>query len=132
MLRVVAYITMLWYTVLAFGLSVHLHYCCGKLADVGFNVVNHGGCEAEHSGCSEHQDECSFSQACCTFSDLYLGIDADHLPQFFAFSFLKTDLPFVAVYQEVIVSTPVLKPQSLVANSGPPEYIKYKQLITYG
>lgn len=132
MLRLVAYITMLWYTVLAFGLSVHLHYCCGKLAEVGFNIVNHDGCEEVHSGCSEHHDVCSFSQSCCTFNDFYLGIDADHLPQFFAFSFIKVDLPVISAIQLAAVSLPSLKPQSVVCNTGPPEYIRYKQLITYG
>jgi hypothetical protein len=132
MIRSVAYLMMLWYTVLASGFTVHLHYCCGKLAEIGFNVVNHSGCEDVHDDCSHNHAENSFTQTCCTFNDFYVGIEADHIPEVFAFTFVKLETRFVALFSEKSIDAPTQKPQAIVFNTGPPDYIKHKQLITYG
>ncbi|MBI1267525.1 MAG: hypothetical protein GC193_08860 [Cryomorphaceae bacterium] len=130
MIRTVAYLMMLWYTVLATGFTVHLHYCCGKLAEIGFNVVNHSGCEDVHNDCSHDHAENSFSQTCCTFNDFYVGIDADHIPEVFAF--VKLETRTCALFNDEAIDVVTQKPQATVFKTGPPDYIKYKQLITYG
>jgi hypothetical protein len=61
------------YTLLSVGVQMHLHYCCGKLADIHLFSDN---------DCSHHddnqQDSCALKSDCCSFIDINLKVDDSH------------------------------------------------------
>jgi hypothetical protein len=62
------------YTLLAIGVHVHMHYCCGKLATIQFfeqkeNCCNHD--EDHHSGTAIEKN-------CCSNESLTINLNDEH------------------------------------------------------
>ena len=57
------------YAVLSTGLNIHLHYCCGKLAEL--NVLQ----SIERCCVHEMDHSCTVRKNCCQFEDIRLKMD---------------------------------------------------------
>ena len=61
------------YALLSVGVQMHLHYCCGKLADI--HLFSDNDC-SHHD--DSHQDSCAHKSDCCSFIDINLKVDDSH------------------------------------------------------
>lgn len=78
----VIFITMV-YTTLSVGIHLHLHYCCGKLADIHLTNATHNCCDT-----SEHNHgDCSLNNHCCSDENIKVSIDDKHQPSQFKINF---------------------------------------------
>lgn len=80
MRRLLAMALVLWYGLFAIGLHIHVHYCCGQIANIAINTTadacssqcasaHHAAAEATcSSSCASHQHPAPESNAktCCT------------------------------------------------------------------
>lgn len=102
MRRMLASVMLVWYAVLAMGFHLHVHYCCGQVADIAINSTHEkcsGSCSApettqpepaQKSCCmatstekqcakpvadrSEHQ----ITKHCCSSDDFYIALKDLH------------------------------------------------------
>jgi hypothetical protein len=97
MQRALATLVLGIYAVLAVGFHLHVHYCCGKIADVTINQVTDacvGSC-SKHVPAQQHNQPvrsccnkqtpveeaatgCSVDRHCCSSDDFYIIIDDEH------------------------------------------------------
>ncbi len=99
-----AVVLLVWYAVMATGFHVHIHYCCGKVADVSINRIAEtcsGHCsaskahlekDAEHLGCCAKRaasarqcdthhpstDGPELGKHCCSSDDFYVALEDAH------------------------------------------------------
>lgn len=80
MRRILAMALVMWYGLFAIGLHIHVHYCCGQIANIAINAtadVCSSQCASAHhaaagascsSSCASHQHQAPKSNAksCCT------------------------------------------------------------------
>ncbi len=80
MRRILAMALVLWYGLFAIGLHIHVHYCCGQIANIAINTTaaacssqcasaHHAAAEATcSSSCASHQHPApkSSDKTCCT------------------------------------------------------------------
>lgn len=64
------------YILLSVGVQLHLHYCCGHLAD--FHFISSQRCE-ENAG-EEDNDTCCGKSHCCSYVHINLKVDDSHQP----------------------------------------------------
>lgn len=79
------------YGILSIGVQLHLHYCCGELADV--NIFSSQNCTSQES---DDQNCCHMTSNCCTYENLSFKLDDSHNPTYFKLPLLPTtqDLTF--------------------------------------
>ncbi|MFM1933051.1 MAG: hypothetical protein RL226_2354 [Bacteroidota bacterium] len=153
-MRFLSHIMLVWYTVFSFGLTVHLHYCCGNLASFGINVVNHDACEDVHTSCNHHtKDTCCASSCskpsrkttpieeekggivhdCCSSDDFFIGLDEAHLPINLALcEFQIHNIANFTTWFPALPPHHTQEPVAFVRNNGPPDFIRFCEIITYG
>lgn len=71
---------MLVYVVLTSGVHLHLHYCCGKLAELNLFRFEDKCCSHDsHESCAYHKN-------CCEYEEFSVKLDgAQHAPKVFVF-----------------------------------------------
>jgi hypothetical protein len=62
------------YALLAVGVHVHMHYCCGKLKSVQFFEPNETCCSHE----DDHHSELAFEAKCCSNESLNINLSDEH------------------------------------------------------
>jgi hypothetical protein len=119
------------YGVLSIGLHLHLHYCCGKLSDVGL---------FETRGCCEDQSEntdnsCSYASSCCTFENFDFKINEGHYATFFkTFPLKAIDLVKQSLFvssQDIIVAEKTIPIYHIEPDDGVPIYLRLESLKLY-
>jgi len=74
------------YTTLSVGINLHLHYCCGKLANIHLVGSEHNCCDT-----TEHNhDGCELGKHCCSNEDIKVSIDEKHQPSQFKVTFVAS------------------------------------------
>lgn len=63
------------YFLLTLGMQLHMHYCCGELADLHLFSAEQG-CE----GHANDEDHCCKKGNCCSFFEIDLSVDDSHQP----------------------------------------------------
>jgi len=117
------------YFLLTLGMQLHLHYCCGKLADLHLF-------SSEHCGHSEQSDEdhCCKKENCCSFIHIDLRVEDSHQP-----SEIARFIPFVFSDPLVYCPSNAVNNDSsrieFVQNDSPPpnskRYLLFNSLILY-
>ncbi|MFN0031908.1 MAG: HYC_CC_PP family protein [Flavobacteriales bacterium] len=62
------------YTVLAAGIHLHLHYCCGKLTDISLNDDGKN-CRGDEQG---QNNACSIYALCCATDEVHYALEDEH------------------------------------------------------
>lgn len=101
MQRLLASVLLVWYAVLAMGFHLHVHYCCGQVADIAINSVHDtcsGSCSApetkpepakksccmatsEAKQCSKpmvSDNDLQITKHCCSSDDFYIALKDLH------------------------------------------------------
>lgn len=73
------------YGILSVGVQLHMHYCCGELADV--NIFSTQTCASQES---DAQNCCQMTSNCCTYESLSFKLDDSHNPTYFTLPLLPT------------------------------------------
>lgn len=116
------------YLLLTSGISIHLHYCCGKLAEVGVISLN--------KKCCSHEDDksCCLQKNCCKFEEVKIKLDDVHrIPKVVELSPVIAEIGF----QSTVSIAPVLADDHFnsVYDHDPPPIQFYKMncsLVLYG
>lgn len=151
MKRLLASVLLVWYAVLSMGFYLHVHYCCGELADIAINQAIEkceGACSSHHekpkseekaSCCMAHAKAeiqqaatCSIEKSCCSSDDFYIALEELHTKS-------DVDLNFALVPIKTKLKTfepaplEVLNESFLDSNpaNGPPLYLLYGQVLHY-
>lgn len=153
MQRVLASVLLVWYAVLSIGFNLHMHYCCGELAEVAINQTTErciGSCgvhheaplekTTEHSCCEHKQNQpeeqntntCHIEKHCCSSDDIYVALEDQHqkpdfdlLSSAVALSIEQAHVYFADADNHARVLTPG------VPIHGPPLYELYQQRLHY-
>jgi hypothetical protein len=119
------------YGMLSLGLSVHLHYCCGKLKSFSINEEAVACCEPGKT------EGCTLNTSCCSSEEFRIAIEDEHQPTINGLD-LKKLTPGDIFYQSseahnqkelCSLNPPVRGSPSFTEVSS---YIKYCRLTYYG
>lgn len=150
MKRLLASVLLVWYAVLSMGFYLHVHYCCGEVAEIAINQAVEK-CEGSCSSHAEHHPEkgssccmapkkaeqntpsaCTFEKSCCSSDEFYVALEELHT---------KTDveLSFAVAPVEWKQALPEFCEEGLLATTyldghpatGPPLYIYFQQSLHY-
>lgn len=128
-MTVVRIILMSWYLILSVGMSVHLHYCMGRLKSVSVILTSQANCL-----CGPSQEP----PACCDDEIISLSVDEPHvlssslgLPPLVS---PVSVLPLPLITGSVRVETQVEKayPRRGPPPLSTPRYVAHQSLIFYG
>ncbi len=126
----VAVISMLCiYFLLSLGMQLHLHYCCGELAD--FHLLTSEHCTHDDGGSEDH---CCKKENCCSFIHIDLRVEDSHQP-----SEIARFIPFDFSEPIVFCSPAIVRNDSsgieFVENNSPPpnskRYLLFGSLVLY-
>lgn len=120
-----------FYLLATVGIHLHIHYCCGKVAD----VTLFGG----NDGCCKHHGEdatCHLQKKCCTFSEVDFKVDEAHtVPAFTEVSATAIAHPTfhwtVSNTHSVVVSKARLLPRSQAPPDDTPAFLRFQSLLFY-
>lgn len=117
------------YGILSVGVSLHLHYCDGKISNYSFY-------EPVES-CCDHDDDCGdnamIDNNCCSFADIDLKIDQEHEASFVRLAFPQ----FIAEKSYVVIQNEAVRQDFIPVqdHEGPPDavpiYIRHQSLVFY-
>lgn len=96
--RTAAILLMTIYSVLAVGVHLQLHYCCGNLAGIEFGSTS--GC------CGTEENQCNLEKTCCSFESVDLSISDEHRVSTFSRIFLPSQK---IIYPKTPALTAVVK-----------------------
>lgn len=117
------------YFLLTLGMQLHLHYCCGELADLHLFSAEQG-CDSR----ANEDDHCCKKGNCCSFFEIDLSVDDSHQP-----SEQARYTPF-EIAQQLVYSLPsqislmCMEGFSSVSHSPPPinrRYVLFGSLVLY-
>lgn len=118
------------YFLLTAGIQLHLHYCCGHLADFHFITTQH--CESAHE--KEHGDTCCGKKECCAYVHIDLKVEDSHEPsetaRFIPLGIFE-DTIFTFQSAECCASQVVV---GFKPTAPPPDnkrYLKHRSLVLY-
>lgn len=156
MRRLFAWTLTLWYALMASGVYLHVHYCCGNVLDISLNPT-HAVCATnepadactytseshhtqEHTCCSSsgchsdtdhHQASHTLSKACCSTDDFYIAIEDAHDKSAFSLDFPSAQAELLSPVHRPIEPTQSAKPHRIDARAGPPLYLLFVSRIDY-
>lgn len=130
MRRHLAIFIMVVYGVLSVGIHLHMHYCCGQLADISI---------FDHDACNHHEENsgecCKKSTGCCSFEDITLKLNDSHNATYFKI-FVSGPAEMVPVepFQPIAISSQ--NDHQIYADApniplGIPIYLKHHSLVLY-
>jgi hypothetical protein len=117
------------YALLSVGVQMHLHYCCGKLADIHF-FSNHGCSHHDE----EHDDDCSHESDCCSFVDLSLKVDESHEQVASVVLDVEPIQAEPSKYPSCIPDLSSITVERYTSSTDPPDekrYLLYRSLVLY-
>ena len=117
------------YFLLTLGMQLHLHYCCGELADLHLFSAEQG-CDSH----ANEDDHCCKKGNCCSFFEIDLRVDDSHQPSEQArYTPFEIAQPFVYRYATQN-SPPRLEGFKSESHSPPPisrRFMLYGSLVLY-
>ncbi|MEQ1797334.1 MAG: hypothetical protein ABL872_05240 [Lacibacter sp.] len=123
MKKLLVSILLLLYGLSSSGMSVYVHYCCGKIDKVDFSADGKMSCPA-----SDHPPK----KGCCDSKEFSPKIKDTYTNSALQFSFkqLQSEMALVQVY----IAAPVLFPGSRLfcSNSSPPIFPSANLTVLYG
>ncbi len=127
--RVAAIAMLCIYFLLSLGMQLHLHYCCGELAD--FHLLTSEHCTHNNEGSEDH---CCKNENCCSFIQIDLRVEDSHQP-----SEIARFIPFYFSEPIVFCSPTIVSNDSsgieFVENNSPPpnskRYLLFGSLVLY-
>jgi len=124
-------ITIAIYGILSTGLTIHLHYCHGKLKHFAIATEADSCCKTDHSCATEDE----MHSSCCDDENYALELGEDHTgAQQFSFEFQKAIIETsvnVAFSKHIRIEKPVS--ENLFSRPPPdrPRFILHSSLILY-
>jgi hypothetical protein len=116
------------YSILAVGVQIHLHYCCGKLHDMSFY--------SQAKSCCEHgnNEACSLDHSCCDFKEIAFEVKDQYHHQS-KYSFEADLIPISIVERNVDIVKSALTVEPCLPELDPapdwPCYIRFQSLLFY-
>jgi hypothetical protein len=131
MKRIAGILLLMVYSVCAIGLSLHMHYCCGKLAGISIGT--------ESKSCCPHEDttsNCHLDHSCCSFGELSFKIEGGYQNEaslFLAHNFVLKPI-CAAIFPDFTEFTSLQKTwlQTPKPPDSTPVFLKYHSLVYYG
>lgn len=119
-----------WYAIATIGVHIDVHFCCGKITDIGWVAL-------EKSCCGEHTDKshCSTHSGCCSMAELDYWVDTDHHGVRFHWSPETPAPPVNDVFAFELSDRVVNTKSTPTSGHDPPDpvppYIAYQSLLLY-
>ena len=115
------------YSLLTLGVQIHLHYCCGHLADLHFF-------EEQHCDHHDEHEHCGTTGNCCSFIHLDLKVDDSHEPSAMARFISLTVLEPVVYFVPIAVHSVFPGIEFSEKDFPPPNsrrYLLFQSLVLY-